>query len=75
MEPTTYAEVAGMVAWFGVLGMVVAGLALIAVKVVRADEVPAYVRGRIQWWTAHNAGFMLGGLVLAVAGLIGAAAL
>ncbi|MBM2615818.1 hypothetical protein JIG36_09645 [Actinoplanes sp. LDG1-06] len=63
-------EFAGLVTWFGVLGMVVAGLALIAVKVVRVDDVPAYVVGRIRWWTAHNLAFMLTSLAVAVAGLL-----
>ena len=60
-----------MVAWFGVLGVVVAGLNFLALRVVRADEVPSCVRGRILWWGVHNVAFLLLSVLCAVAGLIG----
>jgi hypothetical protein len=73
METTTFGQVAGMVAWFGVLGMVVAALNLVALRVVRVDEVPSYVQGRIRWWSAHNSTFLLISMVVTVAGLLGLA--
>ena len=67
-------ELAGMVAWFGALGMLVAALNAVALRVVRPDEVPGYVRCRIQWWSAHNAAFLVCSALAAAAGLIGLAA-
>ncbi|MCY1144361.1 hypothetical protein OWR29_40740 [Actinoplanes sp. Pm04-4] len=69
MEPTTYAELATMVAVLGVAGMVLASLTVVALKVVRPDECPAYVRGRIRWWNAHNVAFLIASTVVAVGGL------
>jgi hypothetical protein len=71
MEPTTYAQVAGMVAGFGVLGVVVAALNLVALRVVRVDEVPNCVQGRIRWWGAHNSAFLVISAVVTAAGLAG----
>jgi len=62
-------EFAETVAWFGALGLVLAGLNVVALKVVRPDDVPGYLRVRIRWWTAHNQALMLGSAVLGAAGL------
>ena len=62
-------EFAESVAWFGALGLVLAGLNVVALKVVRPDDVPGYVRVRIRWWTAHNPALMVGSTVLGAAGL------
>ena len=62
-------ELAGTVAWFGALGLVLAGLNVIALKVVRPDDVPGYVRVRIRWWTAHNPALLVGSAVVGAAGL------
>ncbi|WP_030437534.1 hypothetical protein [Actinoplanes subtropicus] len=62
-------ELAATVAWFGALGLVLAGLNVIALKVVRPDDVPGHVRVRIRWWTAHNPAFLAGSAVLGAAGL------
>jgi hypothetical protein len=62
-------EFAETVAWFGALGLVLAGLNVIALKVVQPDDVPGYVRVRIRWWMAHNPALMLGSAVLGAAGL------
>jgi hypothetical protein len=69
MEATTFAQVAGMVAGFGAIGVAIAALNIVALRVVRVDEVPSCVRGRILWWGAHNSAFLLISAVLAVAGL------
>jgi hypothetical protein len=45
-------EVAETVAWFGVLGLVLVALNVVALKVVRPDDVPGYVPVRIRWWAA-----------------------
>ena len=62
-------ELAEAVAWFGALGLVLAALNVVALKVVRPDEVPGYVLVRIRWWTAHNPALMMGSAVLGAAGL------
>jgi len=67
-------ELAGMVVWFGALGMLVAALNVVALRVVRPDEVPGYVRCRIEWWSAHTSAFLAGSALLALAGLCGLAA-
>lgn len=69
MEPTTQAEFATLVAGLGVAGMVLAALTVVALRVVRPDECPAYVRGRIRWWSAHHTAFLAMSTVIAVAGL------
>ncbi|MCM4082474.1 hypothetical protein [Paractinoplanes hotanensis] len=74
MEPTTPAEFATLVAGLGVAGMGVAGMVLaaltvVALRVVRPDECPASVRGRIRWWSAHHTAFLAMSTVIAVAAL------
>lgn len=73
MGTTTFAQVAGMLAGFGALGMVVGALNVFALRVVRIDEVPSYAQVRIRWWSAHNSAFLLISTVVAVAGLSGLA--
>ncbi|MFI5897416.1 hypothetical protein ACIA5D_45725 [Actinoplanes sp. NPDC051513] len=62
-------ELAEMFALFGALGMVLAGCNVLALKVVQPNDVPAYVRARVRFWTAHNSTFMAGSAVLGAAGL------
>jgi hypothetical protein len=62
-------DVAAAVAWFGLLGLVLAGLNVVALRVVRPDDVPGYVRARIRFWTAHNPAFLVGSAVLGALGL------
>ncbi|MBL7255653.1 hypothetical protein [Paractinoplanes lichenicola] len=69
MESSSWVEVAGVVTWFGVLGMIVTALAVVAVRLVRAQDVPAYVQGRARWWAAHNVGFLVASLVVTVGGI------
>jgi hypothetical protein len=75
MKMTTLAELAVMLAWFGALGMVVAVLNIVALHLVRLDDVPGYVRARIRWWSNHNWPFFLISLLLGVAGLTTVAAI
>jgi hypothetical protein len=71
---TSLAEVAALMAGLGALGMIVAGLNLVALRVVHGDEVPGFVQVRIRWWTAHNTAFLLTSAALTATGLIGLAA-
>jgi hypothetical protein len=75
MKTTTLAELAVMVAWFGGLGMVVAVLNIVALRVVRLDEVPGYLRSRIRWWSNHNWPLFLISLLIGIAGLTTVAAI
>jgi hypothetical protein len=69
MEPTTLAQVAETVAGLGALGVVTAALNVVALRVVRVDEAPGCVRGRIRWWSAHNPAFLVVSVVVTVVGL------
>jgi hypothetical protein len=69
MEPTTLAQLAETVAGFGALGVVTATLNLVALRVVRVDEVPGCVQARIRWWSAHNSTFLVVSVVVTVVGL------
>jgi hypothetical protein len=62
-------DVAEMFALFGALGLVLASCNVVALRVVRPDDVPAYLRGRIRFWAAHNSTFMAGSAVLGAAAL------
>jgi hypothetical protein len=73
MATTTFAQLAWMVAWCGALGVVTAGLTVVALRVVRFDEVPRHVQRRVRWWSAHNAAFLLASAAATGAGLIGLA--
>jgi hypothetical protein len=68
-EPTTLAQVAATVAWFGTLGAVTAALNVVALRVVDADEVPGWLQVRIRWWRRHNPAFLVVSVLATVAGL------
>jgi len=70
MEPTTFGQVAELVAGLGALGVLTATLNLFALRVVRIDEVPGCVQARIRWWSAHNPAFLLVSAGVTVAGLV-----
>ncbi|XVU29183.1 hypothetical protein ACQPZJ_19600 [Actinoplanes sp. CA-054009] len=71
MEATTFGEVAALVLRLGVLGILVAVLNAVALRVVRIDEVPGCARGRIRWWGAHNPALFVSSLVMTLLGLAG----
>ena len=70
MEPTTFAQVAETVAGLGALGVLTGALNLVALRVVRIDEVPGCVQARIRWWSSHNPVFLLTSVAVTVAGLV-----
>jgi hypothetical protein len=65
-----FVQLAALAAWFGALGMLVASLNAVALRLGRADEVPRYLRSRLRWWGAHNPALMLISMAVTVAGLI-----
>jgi hypothetical protein len=67
---TTFAQVAGMVAALGALGLLTGAVNLFALRVVRVDEVPCCVRPRIRWWSSHNPAFLLTSAAVTLAGLV-----
>jgi len=69
MEPAALAQVAQTVARLGALGVVIAALNVVALRVVRVDEVPGCVQARIRWWSAHNPAFLVVSAVVTVVGL------
>jgi hypothetical protein len=69
MEPTTLAQLAETVAGLGALGVATGALNLVALRVVRVDEVPGCVQPRIRWWSAHNPAFLLVSAALTAVGL------
>ena len=70
MEPTTFAQVAETVAGLGALGVLTGTLNLLALRVVRVDEVPGCVRTRIRWWSDHNPAFLLSSAAVTATGLL-----
>lgn len=70
MEPTTFAQVAETVAGLGALGLLTGVLNLLALRVVRVDEVPGCVQARIRWWSDHNPAFLLTSAAVTAAGLV-----
>ena len=54
-----FAQLAALAAWFGLLGMLIAALNAVALRLVRADEVPRCIRPRIRWWGLHNPALMV----------------
>jgi len=66
----TLGEAAQAVAGIGALGVVTAALNLVALRVVRVDEVPGPVRARILWWSAHNTAFLAASVAVTAAGLL-----
>ncbi|GAA0447901.1 hypothetical protein Ade02nite_60450 [Paractinoplanes deccanensis] len=71
MEATTFGEVAALVLRIGALGILVAVLNAVALRLVRIDEVPCCARSRIRWWGAHNPALFVVSVVLTVAGVAG----
>jgi len=69
MAQTTLVQLAETMARLGALGVGTAMLNLVALRVVREDEVPGWVQARIHWWNAHNPAFLVGSAVLMAAGL------
>jgi hypothetical protein len=60
---------AGILVWFGVIGVAVAAMNILALRTIRIEDVPRCVQGRIRWWSAHNSAFLLGSAGLVVVGL------
>jgi hypothetical protein len=69
MEPTALTQAAQTVAGLGALSLLTAALNLVALRVVRVDEVPGCVRARIRWWSAHNPAFLVVSAVVTAVGL------
>jgi hypothetical protein len=74
MEPTALVQLAETMAGFGALGLLTASLNVVALRVVRVDEVPGCLEARIRWWSAHNPAFFVVSAVLTTLGLAGLAA-
>jgi hypothetical protein len=66
MEAVTLGET---LAGLGTIGVLTAALNVVALRLVRVDEVPGCVRARIRWWSAHNPAFLLVSAIVAAAGL------
>jgi len=66
MEAVTLGET---LAGLGAIGVLTAGLNVVALRLVRTDEVPGCVRARIRWLIAHNPAFLLVSAAVAAAGL------
>jgi hypothetical protein len=71
METTALAQLAQTVAGFGALGVVTAMLNLVSLRVVRLDQVPGCVQGRIRWWSIHNSAFLVASAVVTALGVAG----
>jgi hypothetical protein len=69
MESTALAELAGMLARFGIIGIAVAVVNAVALRVVRIEEVPRRAQGRIRWWSLHNRAFLFGSTALTLISL------
>jgi hypothetical protein len=66
MEAVTLGET---LAGLGAIGVLTAALNVVALRLVRVDEVPGCVRDRIRWWRAHNPAFLLVSAIVAAIGL------
>jgi hypothetical protein len=62
-------ELAEALSLLGVLGVITAALNVLALRVVRLDEVPGCAQARIRWWGAHNAAFLVISAAVMAAGL------
>lgn len=71
MELVTLAEAT---ARLGALGLGTAIVNVIALRLVRADEVPGWVQVRIRWWRAHNPAFLRTSAAVMAVGLVTLAA-
>jgi hypothetical protein len=60
---------AAAMARLGALGLGTALVNVIALRVVRADEVPGWAQVRIRWWNEHNPAFLAVSAVVMVVGL------
>ena len=69
MEPTTLVELAQTLAGLGAIGVGTAMVNLVALRVVRVDEVPGWVQVRVRWWSAHNLAFLVFSAVVMAVGL------
>jgi len=69
MERTALVQLAETLAGIGALGVITAVLNVVALRVVRVDEVPGCVQGRIRWWSAHNSAFLVVSAVVTAVGL------
>jgi hypothetical protein len=69
VEPTILTQFAQTAAGLGALGLATAGLNLIALRVVRVDEVPVGCQARIRWWSTHNPAFLVVTAVVTALGL------
>jgi hypothetical protein len=69
MEVSPLVQLAQVMAWLGTLCLGTAAVTVVALRVVRADEVPGWVRARIRFWTSYNPPFLLISAVVTVAGL------
>jgi hypothetical protein len=71
MEPTALVQLTATMAGFGALGLLTASLNVVALRVVRVDEVPGCLAARIRWWSVHNPAFFVVSAVLTAFGLAG----
>ena len=70
MQRATLVQFAETMARLGALGVGTAMLNLVALRVVRCDEVPGWVQARIRWWNAHNPAFLVCSAVVMTIGLV-----
>lgn len=61
---------AELMAGLGALGLGTAIVNVIALRLVRIDEVPDWVQVRIRWWSAHNPAFLTTSAAIMVVGLV-----
>lgn len=66
MELVTLAEA---MARLGTLGVGTALLTIVALRLVRVDEVPGWVQVRIRWWHAHHTTFLVTSAAILAIGL------
>jgi hypothetical protein len=69
MEESPLVQLAQAMAWLGALCLATAAVTVVALRLVRADEVPGWVRARIRFWTAYNPAFLVAGALVTTAGL------
>jgi hypothetical protein len=69
MAMSALTQLAETMAVLGALGLVIAMLNLVALRVVRVDEVPGCVQPRIRWWGAHNTAFLMLSAAVAAVGV------
>lgn len=62
-------QLARTVVWLGAMGLCTAAVTVVALRLVRADDVPGWLQARIRFWTAHNPAFLLTSAAVTAAGL------